>query len=246
MNKKTNKKSKNLKNVSLLSFGEVAQFFIFSLLIIGLILVFVCHAVYASNKEALSFLEKTSQYYQSLDSFTVDFEQVMEVPATTSERSQGSAAVKKNQFRILYHDQLLINNGKTVWTYLKDENEVTIQHASHENEEFNPAKLYNLHRQGWIPASFKPVIKNKVNYKKIEFTPRKLPPKGEEGDNDLMKMELMIHSTSRQIVQWKTLERNQTTCTYTFKNFTPDAHLKDSYFTFESTQFPGVEVVDLR
>jgi len=219
---------------------------VFPRLLIGLLWVFMHHPTLADDSKAKAILDQVSTYYHSLYSFQVDFEQVTTSPGKKTEKVTGAIAVKGKKYRLQLEDQIIFNNGQTISTYLKEEKEVTINHFTPEKGDFNPATLYELHKQGYVCVSHTQKILQKAKYDCIELIPEKQPPKEETADNDLIKMQLIINQKTKQIHQWKTFSRDHTVSTYHFKNFNPTVRLKDRYFHFNTEQHPDVEIVDLR
>ena len=58
--------------------------------------------------------------------------------------------MKKNKFKLKLANQEIYNNGKTVWTYLKDANEVSISDYTPDDDSFvTPEKVIKLYKKDY-------------------------------------------------------------------------------------------------
>ena len=68
-----------------------------------------------------------SQKYKAMKAFKADFAQTMENPSSkVKETMDGNILVSGDKYRLGVSGQEIISNGKLMWTFLKDVNEVTI------------------------------------------------------------------------------------------------------------------------
>ena len=70
-----------------------------------------------------------------------------------NEKSSGKLEMKGDNFRIEMPEQLIINNGSTLWVYLKEMNEVTIMDYDSEDEDaLSPNKLFTVYNEDYKNA----------------------------------------------------------------------------------------------
>ena len=79
------------------------------------------------DKVALDLLNSMSENYKKMKGFTSSFTYTMEnLTEDISDSFSGKISVKDDKYILFIEGQKIINDSKTVWTYLEDLNEVTI------------------------------------------------------------------------------------------------------------------------
>ena len=196
------------------------------------------YAQYDSKAEEI--LDKLSKKYEAIKSYKAEFVCELENPqAKVNDKFTGKINVKGSKFTILTGNQEIINNGTTVWTYLKDENEVNISDYSPDNDEITPTKIYSIYKSG-----FKYLYSGEEKTKNGLFDTIELVP--ENKNKPYFKIKIWVNRKEQTISKWKIFEKNGNRFIYTVNNFQPNAKLEDAIFSFDKAKYKGVEVVDLR
>ncbi len=95
------------------------------------------------DPKALEILEAMSKKYKAFTSFEANITSSMTNETEgIKEEFKGKITVKGDMFRLAMDDQEIINNGKTVWTYLPAAKEVNIDNYDPSSDEINPSKIY--------------------------------------------------------------------------------------------------------
>jgi outer membrane lipoprotein-sorting protein len=156
-----------------------------------------------------------------------------------NEVKTGNIIVKGDKYRLEITGQTVICDGKTVWTYIKDANEVNIDNMKTDDDAINPTKLLNMYEKNF---TYKLIKEATVNGKYVQIIDLK-PIKGKK----YYKVRLTIDKALLQIVSSVVFDKNQTTTyTYLVTKFTPNFPVTDAGFTFNKASYPGVEVNDMR
>ena len=193
-----------------------------------------CKAQY--DPKALSALDEMSKKYGAMSGFKATFTYSMTNPqAGINETSGGTITVKGAKFHLAMGNQEVINNGTTVWTYLKDANEVNISTYDPEDDDITPTKIYTIYKKGYKYL----LVEENSTTQTIDLIP-------ENRNNPFFKVRLLIDKKDKSIKSWKIFEKSGNTFDYSVKTFTPNLVLKDTEFVFDKTKYKGVEVVDLR
>jgi len=150
---------------------------------------------------------------------------------------EGSVVLKGDRFMLALPENNVWSDGKTVWSYLPDINEVTITENDPDDDSFmsKPSLLFTMYKDGY-----------KVRL--IEQTPKEwiidLYP--EDISGDMIRMRLKIGKTdySLQNAEYKTKEG----ITVTLDTQKYDLLFKPAadFFTFKPADHNGVEVIDMR
>ena len=192
----------------------------------------------SQDRLAEDILEKLSNTTKACTSISIEFEYLFRNKnAGINEKSSGRLELKENNFRIEMPKQLIINNGSTHWIYLKEMNEVTIIDYDPEDEDaMNPNKLFTIYNEDYKNTY---VQANSVNGERmhiIDLFPKK--------SSSIMKIRLTINSLKNQISILELYDKNGGVYTYNIKDF--KTNLDIAPFTFDTTKYTDVEVIDLR
>ncbi|OJW81680.1 MAG: hypothetical protein BGO69_14300 [Bacteroidetes bacterium 46-16] len=195
----------------------------------------------AQDAKAKSILEAVSKKINGLKSLKANFAfHLNGANGKVKETKKGSFAMKGQKYHVLIAGQEIICDTKTIWTYMKEANEVQISNFNPDEQSISPTKLLtNFYDKEY---SYKYAGSKKVagkNCDVIELTPTN---KGKQ----LSKLELAVDKASKTITGGNIWEKNGNNYQYEISNFTPNPNISDSYFTFDTKAHPGVEVVDLR
>lgn len=201
------------------------------------------HVVNAqTDAKAKGILNEVSKKYRSYDVAKADFTLIIDnQQANAKDSQQGTIYVKANanKYKVSMTTQDMISDGKTLWTYLKEEKEVQVTNVTNSDDALSPAKIFTIYEKGfkYLYTGDKKVG-TKV-YQMIDLTPTDI-------NKSYFKIRLTIDKAAKQISSALILEKNGNKYTYTVKSFLSNAKVPESTFTFDAKKYPGVEVVDLR
>ncbi len=211
---------------------------IFSLVIA--LFVFINLANAQKDPEAGKILEQMSAKYKAMKAFKATFAQTMESPsAKVKETVEGDILVSGPKYRLAVSGQEIISDGKLMWTYLKDVNEVTITESDAEAEAMSPGKIFEMYKKGYKYALAGSEKRDGINYHVIELSP-------EDRSNPVFKVRLFINQKDKTLKSWQMFRNNGNRYTYTIKKFEANPTLAADTFSFNKAKYKGVSVVDLR
>jgi outer membrane lipoprotein-sorting protein len=199
---------------------------------------------YAQNVDAKAkaILADVSKKYRSYNVIKTDFTFTLENPqAKIKESQQGSLIAKSNanKYKVTMTDQELYSDGKSQWTYLKDNKEVQITDVDNNADGINPAKIFTVYEQGY---KYLFTGEKKVGAKTlqtIDLSPLDIK-------KTVFKIRLTIDKAAKQITNVVIFDKSGNKYTYAIKAFTPNVKVAETTFAFDAKKYPGVEVVDLR
>lgn len=192
------------------------------------------------DPKAAKILDQMSAKYQALNAYNATFTQTLESPGLKGkENINGDITVSGQKFHLKLSGQEVINNGTTMWTYLKNENEVNISDADPEEQEMSPSQIYSMYKKGYKYAYVEEVKDGGDPCDVIELSP-------ENRAADLFKVRLTVRQKDRSIKAWKMFKKNGNKYTFTIKNFKPNPPVDATTFVFDKAKYKGVKVVDLR
>ncbi|MCG8476666.1 MAG: outer membrane lipoprotein carrier protein LolA [Cytophagales bacterium] len=99
------------------------------------------------DEKAAGILERMAKKYQQIEAFSADFSQSMiNEQEGINESFTGKGIIKKNKYKIEVAGRTLYNNGREIWTYSPDDEEVTISPVSDE-EEIDPTFIFSNYKK---------------------------------------------------------------------------------------------------
>lgn len=197
---------------------------------------------FAQVDQAKSILAEVSKQYKTYDAIKTEFTYTIDNPqAKIKEKQAGTLYLKSksNKYRVVLNNQEIISDGKSQWTYLKEDKEVQVSDVDNSNDALNPAKIFVIYEKGYKYLYTGDTKINNRIYHNIDLTPT-------EGSKSFFKVRLQIDKVNKRITNAVIFDKNGNHYTYEIKTFTPTANLPETTFAFDSKKYPGVEVVDLR
>ena len=192
------------------------------------------------DAKAKEILDAMSSKYQQMGAFKSNFTYTMENPTEAiNEDFNGEIFVKGEKFRLKMGGQEIINDGETVWTYLEDVNEVNIDSYNPDEGDISPSEIFNAYKRGF---KYQYVTEETIDghaYHVIDLAP-------ENTDNQFHKIRLHIDKSDNTLKMWKIFSKDGTNYTYKISNFNSEEQIANSLFTFDTSQYKGVEIIDLR
>lgn len=195
-----------------------------------------------TDAKAKSILTQVSKKYRAYDVVKAEFVfSVDNQQAKIKETQQGTLYVRANanKYKVVMKDQELISDGKSQWTYLKEDREVQVTDVDNSSDAINPAKIFTLYEQGFkYLYTGESKLGGKV-YQMIDLSPV-------DTKRSYFKIRLSIDKNAKQIARAVIFEKSGNKYTYEIKSFVPNVKIAESAFSFDAKKYPGVEVVDLR
>ena len=204
------------------------------------LMAFVQVAFAQKDPKAGGILDAMSQKYQSLPVFNALFTQTLENSNNKlKETMQGDITVSGNKFRLKLKDQEIINNGTTIWTYMKSENEVNISDNDPDEQQMSPSAIFTMYKKGYKYNFVDELKEGGQAYNIIDLSP-------EDKNNQVYKVRLQISKKDNSLKSWTMFRTNGNRYVYSIKQFKPNPSVEPNYFAFDKSKYKGVKVIDLR
>jgi len=184
-------------------------------------------------------IEKTVKNYNALTAFQFDFTLNIDETGKPGNTFRGTLLVKKEKYLLNFDDQIIANDGITMWNYQISSNEASIFDADDDEFSiFNPLKMLNNWNKEYTAKFIREEEFQSNIVSIIDLTPIK--------KNPFYKIRLFINKTTSYIQQIMMYDIDGTTLTYTVTKFTPNAAAADTKFSFNKNNYPNVQVNDMR
>jgi len=192
------------------------------------------------DPKAGKILDQMSAKYQAMNAFKASFTQTLENDKTkVKENMSGDITVSGPKFRLKVNGQEVINNGQTMWTFMKSENEVNISDYDPDEQEVSPTQIFTLYKKGYKYNYAGESTEAGVPYDVIELSP-------EDRSNPMYKVRMKVNKADKSVKSWQMFNKNGNRYTFTIKKFQPNPPVDAGTFAFDKTKYKGVKVIDLR
>lgn len=214
--------------------------------LLTIIIAFVALSTYNASAQddvkAKAILDELSAKTKSYSNIKATFSYTLENPsAKINETQEGTITIKGSKYRLEIAGQEVISDGKTVWTYLKDANEVQINNIDPSSSDaITPSNIFTMYEKGFKYKFEGEKTENGKVIQSINLYPIDTKAKA------FHTVKLYIDKNAKQIHSIKVLSKDGNNYTYTVKSFVPNADVTDAHFTFNAAKYPKVEVIDLR
>lgn len=186
------------------------------------------------DKKAVDLLDMMSEKYKKMEGFTSSFTYIMNnLSENIADSFQGKISVKEEMYVLFIEGQKIINDSKTVWTYLEDLNEVTISEFDPEEQELSLNNIFEIYKSGF---SFK-FLGEEKNIRLVEIYP-------DDQEKSYFKILFKIDSDGL-LSSFSVFDKSNSTFIYMINDFKEES-LENNLFTFIPENYPEIEVIDFR
>ena len=132
-------------------------------------------------------------------------------------------------------------DGKTLWSYIEEVNEVNISEPEPNDEDIfsNPKKIFTIYENDYKYQLITSISKEGENYSIIDLYPIDL-------EKEYSRIRLQINTDLYQLSSATISGKDGSNFTITISNFKTDLKIDDSYFIFNESEHPDVEIIDMR
>ena len=154
---------------------------------------------------------------------------------TLGESEKGHAWLQGEAYKIEMTDQQTISDGKTIWSYLLDDEEVMVSNAS-EGTDNTPLKLLTSLDESYVATlsgiDAKGIATIELANPKGQYKRVTLKINTKKSRPNIDSADIYIEDGSKVVV--------------TIKEMKFDQELDDKFFTFDAKKHPKVDVIDMR
>jgi len=207
--------------------------------VIFLSLILTVNTAFSQDELAKQILDELSEKGNSYEDITAEFSfNFNNNLQGIDENSEGKIWIKEDMYKLdMSSDLSIINNGETLWYFMKDVPEVQIMESNPEDE-MNPSKIFTIYERGY-KFQYKDTISEKG---KILHIINLYP----ETSKNISKVVLYIDSEKTEIYKIQLNDKDGGVSSYIINSFITNNKVPESTFNFQKKDHPGVEVIDLR
>ena len=190
---------------------------------------------FGQDQRAKSILDKLSEKTSAYSSIEAHFTNVFSSPVADFNESQnGKIYLQGDAFKLELDAQTITSDGETVWIHLIDEEEVTISEEDEDENEISPTKIFTIYEKGY---KYQFVKEDSKNYH-INLFP--------EESGAFTKIELYIDKVKMEISSFIMFDKQGSFYSYIINSLKTNKKFDSSFFQFDVSKYPDVDVVDFR
>jgi outer membrane lipoprotein-sorting protein len=192
-----------------------------------------------AKKTSEEILKQVSEKTKSYSTIRIAFTYNMDNPsAKVHETETGVLLVKGDQYRLDIAGQKVISDSKTSWTYISEANEVQINSVEEDENVLTPTRLLTSYSEDYKSKLLNETTKDGRAQYVIELKPN--------AEKSFTNVELNVDKELYRITRIAIQDKSGNTFSYMVNKFETNIPVKDTDFTFDAKDYPGVEVIDMR
>jgi len=192
-----------------------------------------------AQEKVENLVAKTRQMYEQLESLKGEFEQHYTWSlAGETQVMNGTLYLKKgDRYRVETTNQMIITDGKTVWTYALDKKQVFVDRLAKSKENPLPRDLMLKYTRDFKPKLLRSEKLGAADCYVISLLPR-------DEDSFVQAVTAWIDKSTWLALRIEQIDINDNKTAYLLKNTQRNVQLADALFTLKIPD--DVEVVDMR
>ena len=192
-----------------------------------------------AQSKSQQILDDLANKTNAAQNIQVEFSYEMEnTDADIHEATEGSLIVSGNKYLLKIAGQEIICDGKTIWTYIADAEEVQINEVD-EEEPFSPTKLLSSYTDDYDANLEKEYSENGRKYYLMKLKPK-------DKDSGFDYVHLKIEKDKMQLSTFILYDFDNNVFSYIIKEYLTNIALAENAFSFDETKYPDVDIIDMR
>ena len=195
----------------------------------GIILMMLLLCMGVSAENAKNILDKAAATVSNPGGVQANFQMISKQYGSTN----GTISIKGRKFHASTPQAILWFDGKTLWTYMKQNDEVNVSNPTEaELQSINPYNFINIYKKGF-----------KLSSKKVNNS-YEVHLKATDKKRNIQEMYIIVDQQSYRPTHVKMYQNGK--WTVLLINGLKSTSLSDGLFQFNAKDFPQAEVIDLR
>lgn len=207
-------------------------------IIIILLLVTACSVNAQKDPAAQAVLDRFSAEALSAPSISMKFSlRVHDKVEDTEHESEGSVVIKNNMYRLDLPENIIWYDGSAIWTLAPEVKEVTVTLPDPGDETFisTPSGIFDMYKEGFKYSLLRELPEGSV----IDLYPE------DPSDTDFSIIRLVIDRQNNLVsAEYRRKDGIDIFIDITGYNLTES--YPDQFFSFDPSEFPGVDIIDMR
>lgn len=194
------------------------------------------------DPDARRILDMVAEKTKSFKSIQADYELIIEDrKEDIQSESRGQIVIKQNKYILDSEGSTVYYDGRTMWTYTQDIDEVVITEPDTLDENFlsNPAKVFYFYNRDFKYRYVGEVMSGNTKMHEIHLFPVNL-------DQPYSRIKLYIDINKYLLSALSLVGKDGVDYNVSLSNYITDKDFDDSIFIFDKSKHKKAEIIDLR
>ncbi len=188
-------------------------------------------SVAQNSDKAKALLDEVYNKVKSYDNIVVDFKYVLNnTEADINQETRGDVTMEGDKYLGNFFGATQMYDGNKVYTIVPENEEVTIENKSEDDNTLTPSRMLTFYREG---HNYEWDILQNINGRKIQYV--KLTPI--DSNTEVKSRLIGIDAETKHIYKLIETGNNGTTTTITVNSFKTDQPLSKTLFTFDENKY---------
>lgn len=199
-------------------------------------------SIFAQDDQAERILDDFSSKIKTYKCIRAGFTLTsIDLKEGTSDTYEGKITIKGEKFRLNVMDSETYFDGETLWNYLQDVNEVNISEPDPEDYiiQNNPFRLFDEYQAKFKYKYVGEISEAGKTLYEIDLFPINI-------EQEYSRIKIRIEKTGMDLYSAKYFRKDGYHFLVEISGMTSNPEIPDSHFTFNPSDHPGVEIIDLR
>jgi outer membrane lipoprotein-sorting protein len=192
----------------------------------------------AAEKILIKLSDEIKSHKTIQADFTINFKNIKE---NIQNNSSGTLLMKGDKYHLDFMGTISFFDGKTLWNYIEEVNEVNITEPEPDDEDIfsNPKKLFTIYEQGFKYKLDNTFLKDGDDGAIVDLYPEDL-------NEEFSRIRLEINTSQNTITSATIFGKDGSHYTIELFNYKLNKPVSDSKFTFNESDYKNVEIIDMR
>jgi len=191
------------------------------------------------DTKAKSILDKVSKLTKTYKTISVDFSMTITSPEGSPIKQKGKALMKGDKYFLTLPDQEIYCDGKTVSTYIKDDNECYVSDVDDmESDMVQPSELLTIWEKGFTYKYSKELTFAGKQVHEILLFPK------DKKNSKYHTIVIRIDKAKNEVVYAHIKGKDGVHMKYTLSKLIKNTTIPDAKFVFNKSKYPGVEITE--
>ena len=205
--------------------------------IIALLTLGYLTSIAQNDPKAKKILDELGTKTKTYTTIKAEFTKTLEKKDKSKTTEDSKIETKGNKYKLVITGHEIYCDGKTVWDFVKEANEVIVKDMEAAGDDaLNPSTIFTMYEKGF---------KYKFDEEDALTQTVSLFPENPD-KKKFHTIKLNIDKAKKQILSVKLMMKDGTIQTFTIKTFVGNGDIPDTNFTFNTKAHPGISVEDLR
>lgn len=194
-----------------------------------------------NDPEAAQLMSEVSEKYKSKENIHALFILDIYNPHGEAEIQEGEVWLQGNQFNLKMPGQQMVCDGKNLFMFIEEVEEVQIDYYTPDEESIDPSQLFTMYESDFLYKVKGTVEEDGKTLRVVEMTPL-------DKEQTYFKVDVTIDPELKTINTVKVYERSGVRYTYNILNQETDIQIEAGFFSpsAEALEEKGYSILDLR